>query len=177
MCVVRLHEKHKRLLSNFDCGNHYLDNFLKSNRAYDNSIGTTYIALEDKANRLIGYYNITAGSLDIPYGSLRMKGGSSIHINCFAVAKDFQKNVEQFIPGTEQKIYTSDMLLADCEERIREIKEQCLGVGFITLGATEEGLNLYERNGFSVAEDEDIIISQTYEETKTTMMYLFLDDA
>lgn len=176
MRVVKLEEEHKSLLDEFDCGNNYLNGFLKSSKAFDNGIGTTYIALEDEVDRIIGYYNITAGSLDVPYGSLRIKGGSSVHINCFAVTKEFQKNVERMIPGTSQKIYTSDMLLADCEERIRVIKEKYLGVGFITLGSTKEGINLYERNGFSIAEEEDIIISQTYDEKKTVMMYLFLDE-
>lgn len=48
----------------FNSGNYYLDNFIKSNAAWNDSIGKTYLFLSDDEKILIGYYNITVGSLE-----------------------------------------------------------------------------------------------------------------
>lgn len=176
MKIRRLLREDALLIKDFSCGDSYFDNFLKSHHALDDGIGTTYIALQDD-NTVIGFYNITAGSVDYMEHGLRIKDSGSIHINYFAVDKQFQKKIEAEIPGTSQKIYTSDLLLNDCRNRIKQIRKDYLGISYITLNSSAAGINLYERNGFFlIDDDDDVIISPSKKEVSSVPMYLFLDE-
>ena len=177
MRVRLLLPEDKPFIQNFSCGDSYFDHFLKSAQAFDNGIGTTYVALQDEKT-VIGFYNITAGSLDYMDCGTRIKDAGSIHINYFAVDTKFQKKIESVIPGTDQKIYISDLLLNDCIERVKRIREACLGVSYITLNSSEAGINLYERNGFIMLDrNDEIVVSPSKKEFGSVTMYLFLDEA
>lgn len=52
------------LARNFDCGNPYLNLFLRSPDALNSSIGKTYVYLTEANDCILGYYNISAGSVD-----------------------------------------------------------------------------------------------------------------
>lgn len=176
MKIDILRPQYTFLVNAFDCGDDYFNNFLRSKDAFDNRIGTTYICLTPTEDKIIGYYNITGGSVDFITGNLRIKDSGAIHINYFAVTKAFQKNVEFIHPSAGIKVYTSDILLNLCIQTVQQIRDHILGVGYITLSSSEAGLNLYERNGFSVIqEDDDIIIPVGKNEYTSIPMYLFLD--
>ena len=83
----------QELTKNFSSGNRYLDAFIADPQsALDTSYGKTYIFLFEDSHEIIGYYNITAGSVDVMLdGKTRVRSGGSIHINCFAVDKKYQK--------------------------------------------------------------------------------------
>lgn len=68
----------------------------------------------------------------------------------------------------------SDILLADCLNRIENIRENALGFAFVTLSSTDEGYNLYEQNGFSPLE-EDMKIAKNSGEMSCIPMYLPID--
>ena len=151
-----------RYSKNFDCGNPALTAFLKNYDALDISFGKTYVML--KGNDIVGYYNISAGCIDTE-NSIRM--GGSVYINCLAVDKRYQK-----IKCGER--YISDALLADCLNRTIDLRENVLGFAFVTLASTDEGYNLYERNGFFPLED-DMKISKNMSEKTCIPMYFPLD--
>ena len=147
----------------FDGGNPALTAFLKSHDAFDDMFGKTYVMMSE--NKIIGYYNISTGCIE-DYSGIRT--GGSIYINCLAVDKNYQKKK---IKSTD---YYSDILLADCLNRIENIRENALGFAFVTLSSTDEGYNLYERNGFSPLE-EDMKIAKNSGEMSCIPMYLPID--
>ena len=156
------------LASSFHCGNTHFDNFINSSSAIDDQFGTTYVWLSADNDRIIGFYNITAGSVEQDDGYCRIKIGGAIHINEFAVDSAFQKT------EIGPRVYLSDYLLQDCISRIRFIRENHVGVGFITLQSTAEGHHLYARNGFEDCE-ADMIVTKGDIESDCVAMYYALD--
>ncbi|MDE5569206.1 MAG: GNAT family N-acetyltransferase [Ruminococcus sp.] len=150
------------LSSGFDCGNDALTAFLKSYDALDDMFGKTYVMISD--DRIIGYYNISTSCIENDKG---IRIGGSVYINCLAVDKHYQK-------VKRGEYYISDILLADCLNRIENIRENTLGFAFVTLSSTDEGYYLYERNGFSPLE-EDMKIAKNYGELSCVPMYLPID--
>lgn len=161
------------LARNFYSGNTYLDNFLRESVSLEASYGKTYVLLSDNEDCIVGYYNICAGSLDSFNGSVREKMGGAVHINVFALDMKYHGLV-QAVTENGVSINLSDFLLADCVERIKEIREQYIGCSFITLCATKEGLSLYKRYGFFPLE-EDMVLTIGTEEVKCTSMYYPID--
>ena len=168
------------LVRHFESGNAYLDAFIADPAlALDSSYGRTYILLFEGCNEIIGYYNITAGSVDALLDEkTRVRSGGSVHINCFAIDKKYQKTAAVEYENT--RLYFSDFLMDDCLSTIRKINRESLGFLFITLNSTNEGLRLYSRYEFERL-DPDLIYS--LEETEKseglencTQMYRFVDD-
>ena len=93
--------------------------------------------------------------------------GGSAYINYLALDKKYQKI--QYGNG-----YISDLLLGDCLNKVEDIRQNHIGLSFITLSSTEEGKRLYERNDFEEL-DEGMTIAQNDGELKCTPMYLPLD--
>lgn len=146
----------------FDCDNPALSAFLKNHDALDDMFGKTYVMISD--NRIIGYYNISTGCIENDSG---IRIGGSVYINCLAVDKNYQK--KKIAPTA----YYSDILLADCLNRIENIRN-ALGFSFVTLSSTKEGYYLYERNGFSPIE-EDMKIAKNMGENTCIPMYFAID--
>lgn len=153
----------KKLACYFDCGNLALTTFLKNYDALDDMFEKTYVMISD--NKIIGYYNISTSCIE-DYSDIRT--GGSVYINCLAVDKNYQKKK---IKSTD---YYSDILLADCLNRVTDLRESSLGFAFVTLSSTNEGYYLYERNGFSPLE-EDMKIAKNIGEDTCISMYLPLD--
>ena len=148
----------------FDCGNDLISSILKSEDSLRDMVGKTYVMLDEERGRIIGYYNISTG--DLADGNYVRLGGS-IYIKYFAVDCDYQDT-------KWDDDYIADVLLVDCMNRIMEIREQSVGFAFVTLSSTKEGLHLYERNDFSVLED-DMILAQGEKENECIPMYLPID--
>ena len=72
MKISELQQRHKKILDSFSCGNIVIDNFLKSNDAYNSSIGKTYVLSSENEQMVIGYYTISTGSVDYIDGALRI---------------------------------------------------------------------------------------------------------
>jgi len=169
--VVEYDASFEMLVSSFNCGNSYIDNFLKSPSALDYGIGKTYIWLNDDDSAIIGFYNITSGSIEEVQNGVLYKIGSAIHINDFAVNVSYQK----MLFDCENNLYISDILLYDCVERVEYIRRNFLGLTFITLASTEEGYNLYSRNDFEKLENDMQIPILPDKEYNCIPMYLPLD--
>lgn len=161
----------QKLASSFNCGNIYLDNFLNSNLALDYGFGKTYVWVDNKKSKIIGYYNITAGSVEVIKDNRSCKVGSAVHINEFAIDLKYQKTIYD----VNQKWYMSDILLFDCINRIEYLRTHYLGLTFITLASTKDGYYLYKRNEFEELEDEMQIPLYEEKEYDCIPMYLPLD--
>lgn len=166
--------KYAELAKRFHSGNAYLDSFLKGPEALDDGYGKTYIFLTEKKDAIIGYYNISTGTLDQRMDSGKcFKIGGSVHINGFALDERF-RGIE--IPNVRDGVkYTiADLLLEDCIERIINIRNSSVGFAFITLCSTKEGYSLYKRNEFDELED-DLSFSVAETEADCRFMYLPID--
>ena len=148
--------------SKFDCGSDAINMFLLSSNSLDYGYGKTYVIIYN--NEILGYYNIGTSCIQSENG-LRM--GGSAYINYLALDKKYQKI--QYGNG-----YISDLLLGDCLNKVEDIRQNHIGLSFITLSSTEEGKRLYERNDFEEL-DEGMTIAQNDGELKCIPMYLHLD--
>ena len=89
--VKKMTEEYRELVGQFNSGNQYLDDFLKSSLALDDNIGKTYLLLTTDDKSIVGYYNIGLGSVDQIKGNVRVKMGGAFHINCFAIDIEYHK--------------------------------------------------------------------------------------
>ena len=169
--VRKLDNGIQNLAHKFHCGNSFMDSFLRSSQALDDGFGKTYVWLEDDDKAIIGFYNISVGSIDQQDGDSWYKIGGAVHINEFAMDQKYQG-----VPvDVNQDINLSDLLLKDCIDRIVYVRDSFIGFSFITLQSTPAGKSLYKRNDFEEVE-EDMKVSQMQEsEIDCTTMYLALD--
>ncbi len=163
----------QRLAADFTSGNDYLDSFLREPISLDSGYGKTYVWLSNDNEAILGYYNIGTGSVDEEQAGVKVKLGGAVHINCFALDKDFQGQTKGYTDAGN-KINLSDLLLFDCLQRIESARSSFVGFAFVTLCSTAEGYGLYKRNGFYDL-DEDMRFSVEEEPTYGTKMYYALD--
>lgn len=171
MKIVKYSRQYENLTSTFNSGNEVLDSFIKSDEAFDTSHGVTYIALNETADEIIGYYNIASGTFDFIESGIRTKQCGAAHINYFAVTASYQNRIQYSDGRYNYKL--SDIILLDCINRIEEIREN-IGIGCITLSSTKQGYNLYCRADFEDME-EDFCFTNTDQEHKTIDMYYMFD--
>ena len=137
----------QKLAAKFDCGNSYLNQFLRSPDALDAGIGKTFVFLTENAESIVGYYNLSCGSLDEIEGDVRYKIGGTIHIGYFAIDEKFQHQLQATTPNGIH-LYWGDVLLEECLSRIEAIRSQQVGVSFVTLASSEAGERLYRHHDF-----------------------------
>lgn len=176
----------KDLASTFDCGsNIFYNRFLLDPRALDPNFGKTYVCLTDDRTKIVGYYNIGVGDVEVNIDNgfvsgnteyKSVKAGGAIHINMFALDKAYRSLVVHTTKEGYQILW-SDYLLDECIQRILHIRDRYIGFTFITLTASTEGEKLYKRHLFSEMDDD---MSFSYEETeksgKGIDMYLPIDE-
>lgn len=163
----------QKLAVKFDCGNSYLNQFLRSPDALDAGVGKTFVFLTEHAESIVGYYNLSCGSLDEIEGDVRYKIGGTIHIGYFAIDEKFQHQLQATTPNGIH-LYWGDVLLEECLSRIEAIRSQQVGVSFVTLASSEAGERLYRHHDFEDL-DADITFSPSHGEDKCICLYLPLD--
>ena len=161
------------LADSFSSGNVFLDQFIKSEDAFNASLGKTYVWIDESRTHIIGYYNIGVGYIDMRSGDDKYKIGGSIHLNFFALSEQYRGVVVGATPE-DASIKVSDRLFGDFMSKVYELREKYLGFAFVTLAATEEGYSLYKRNYFDEL-DEELHFSFKDDEKGCTPMYLALD--
>ena len=168
--IQPLDETTRHLARTFDCCNDALNNFLKDpSRLYDESF-KTWVYLTRDRETIIGYFAISAGSLDQMEEGKREKIGGSIHLDCFAIDKRFQNR------RADGNILFCDILFAELLRLCREVQNLYIGVTFITLEATPEGKRLYARFDFSELEEDLIFSPHAGDSFSGCKMYFVLDE-
>ena len=163
----------RMLASKFESGNQFLDNFIKSDDAFDSGLGKTFVWIDEKRTKIIGYYNIGVGYIDTVTEEGKYKIGGSIHLNFFALTNEY-RGVIVDVKDDGTKIKVSDQLFADFMSKVYMLREKYLGFSFVTLAATDEGYSLYRRNLFEDL-DADLHFSLKEDEDNCRPMYLALD--
>ena len=174
--ILKYTKKFQRLANTFDCENQVINSFIRQDYAFDENQGITYIMVDKNMSRIIGFYTIETSRIDeeecIDSTKILKPMGGAIHINYFAMNKEFQKYKIGKING--RNIHLSDYLLTDCENRILSIRN-IVGASFITLSSTEQGYNLYKRNSYENFED-DMYIAIKEKDLYGYKMYKCIDD-
>ena len=145
----------------FDCENEALNAFLRSYDAIDPLLGKTYVIIS--GDSIFGYYNISTGDIEDENGFCM---GGSIYINYLALDKEYH----HIMYDENERLYASDFLLGDCFNRVMYLQGNYIGFTFITLSSTDEGYELYKRNGFEELE-EDMKFSKNIGEKTCKSMY------
>lgn len=161
------------LAAKFDCGNSYLNQFLRSSDALNPGIGKTFVFLSEDKTAIVGYYNISCGALDEVEDGKRYKIGGAIHIGYFAIDEHFQHQLQDIAPNGI-RLYWGDVLLEDCLMRIEQLRTTQVGVSFVTLASSKAGERLYRHHGFEDL-DSDIIFSPVHGEDECICLYLPLE--
>lgn len=161
------------LADKFYSGNEFLDQFIRSEEAFNDSLGKTFVWINEKRTQIIGYYNLGIGYIDMYDGQDKYKISGSIHLNFFALNEPYRglsagKNAN----GIDIKI--SDKLFADFMTKVYHLREKYVGFSFVTLAATDEGYSLYKRNYFEDLED-GLHFSFKDDEKGCKPMYFSLD--
>lgn len=157
-----------RLAPSFDCGNAFINVFLKGTEALDHGLGATYIFLSDDADSILGFFNIGVNCIRQIEEQQTVFMGGSVHINEFAIHKDLQGKA---IEGTG--IRFSEYLFQQCINVIMELRNK-VGFSFITLAANTAGERLYKRMGFEFL-DEDMAFDRASSEISCVNMYRGID--
>lgn len=163
---------YRQLASSFKCGNSAIDNFLNSPNATNPNYGKTFIYLSNDEKEIIGFYTISAGSIE-ENNEYHTKAGGAIHIDYFAIDQRFH-NKQQYETDDGTIFHVSDFLLQNCLNHISSIRDKHVGFSFITLFSTTAGQELYKRNGFIDLEPEYLLHFQ-YDEKECFPMYYGLD--
>lgn len=170
--IHKLDASLQKLASSFKCGNDFIDSFLKSSVALDKGFGVTYVWLDDENSSIIGFYNITSGSIEqADQSGNGYKMGGAIHLNEFAIHQNFRGKT---IPD-DDSLRMSDLLLHDCIARVQYLRDNLVGFSFITLHSTNDGYSLYQRHGFCDIEEDMTIAVVEGKEDDCFPMYLALD--
>lgn len=167
--IVSFDSKYLGLAQKFDCGNSALNSFLRHPNALCSSIGKTWVYLSAYEDSIIGYYNISTGSLDQVIDGRREKIGGAIHINYLAVDERYQDKVN------DSEILFADILFADVLSVCEEIRSIYAGFSFITLEATSDGQKLYSRFDFEKLDDDLTFSSDSDESFSGCKMYFVLE--
>lgn len=157
----------------FVSGNSFLDEFIKSLDAFNDSIGKTFVWINEKRTEIIGYYNIGVGYIDMYNGEDKYKIGGAVHLNFFALNEKYRGIViGKRNDGSDIRI--SDQLFHDFMQKVFALREKYIGFSFVTLAATQEGYSLYKRNYFEEL-DAELHFSFKDDEKGCIPMYLALD--
>ena len=139
--VMEYNEELKKLSSSFFCGNQYIDNFLKSNESLESDICKTFVLTDDNGEEIIGFFSLCS---DAVYENLGTKRehiyylGGAVRIYMFAIDKKYQdQNIRQNV-----KLKYASFLLLFCLNMIFDIVSNYIGVTFVVLHSTKEGLKL-----------------------------------
>ncbi len=165
----------QNVASSSDCGAPVYNSFLRSPKAIDPSYGKTYVLPTMDQSEIVGYYNIGTSCVEFFDGYQSLKQGGSIHINYLALDQDFRGVIAFNTP--EGRVFWSDILLDDCLQRIKYIREEHVGFQFVTLTASKAGILLYKRRGFSeLDEGMSMSLSDDEKSGKGVQMYLPLEE-
>lgn len=172
MILKPYNRAYQKFASGFHSGNYYLDYFLRNDSSLDDNYGKTYVLLDDDEQKIIGYYNLGLGSVELDQEGEKRKIGGAIHINGLALDGKYHRALYE---ATKEgnRVNVSDFLLNCCLDKVEELRKEHVGFPFVTLSSTEEGYRLYKRNGFEDL-DEDMSFSIEDTEENCRPMYLSL---
>jgi len=148
--IERLDRRHAR--EGFDCGKHTLNEFLQTlvGQYEKRNLGRTYVALRGDARRVLGYYTLAGGGIEVE--SLPANQAKKLPRHAMPVVLLARLAVEQSVQGSG----LGGFHLRDAMTRSLDISET-LGIHTVVVDALDaEAKTFYERFGFMPLTDDAI---------------------
>lgn len=150
--IERLDPGHVR--AGFDCGKPSLNDFLLTlvNQYEKRNLGRTYVATDGDDRRVLGYYTLSSGSINV--GTLPAKQAKKLPRHAVPVILLARLAVDQTAQGKGVGGY----LLRDGMARSLDLSEH-LGIHAIVVdGIDEQAKAFYERYGFVPLTDQPVCL-------------------
>lgn len=164
--LVRLDESTLRYCYGFDCGNEYINHYIK--RVAVNDVDSTSFAyIDNEKNRAVCVYSLCcSGIVANQYNKLYIY--PAVEIKIFALDKEYQHKKAN---NTEDTY--GDIFLAYVINSIGEFTDNYCGAGRIVLYAVPEYENFYKRNFFKNFQDFMSPDESMVNEDCVPMFYVF----
>jgi GNAT superfamily N-acetyltransferase len=140
--IERLDRAHVR--EGFDCGKPSLDDFLRAlvSQYEKRNLGRTYVAFREGDRRVLGYYTLASGSIDV--GSMPARQASKLPRHAVPVVLLARLAVDRSVQGRG----VGGDLLRDALTRSLDLSER-VGIHALVVDALDaEARAFYERFGF-----------------------------
>lgn len=168
MRIVEHDQTYNQLASHFDCGNYYINYFLRT-ESLNNDISKTYLLVDEEAQYILGFFSLSADTLvEILEREQYQQMGPAIRIYMFAVDKKYQHQKFNFC---KKQCTIASFLLSYCIKKIKSIVQKNIGACFIILSSTHEGYQLYRNKGDFEVLDEDMKFIDIVGSTNMIDMY------
>ena len=145
--ILYNHSKHFDIVRSFDCGNYALNQFLFS--CFNNHERVLYLFIDDNIQKIAAYSSLVCTSLIYSQESKQYQI-PAIEIKTFAVDKSYQN-----LPfsGNRADGVLSDSIFNSMVATAFDLSETVIGAEYVTLYSVQAAQSFYERNGFSVFEE------------------------
>ena len=151
MKIISIQNSSKQLLKYFDCGEPFLNEYLKQYALKNdsNSSAKTFLCVDDEEKNLIGYFSLCTSSIQFnEYEPEYLEKIPRYPISCIkiarlAVAKEYQ--------GHKIGAY----LLKECFAKILKISST-VGFYLIVVDAKESSYGFYEHYGFTKLKEDSL---------------------
>lgn len=161
--IERLNQGHLR--QDFDCGKPPLNDFVHSlvGQHEKRSLGRTYVALQEGEQRVMGYYTLASGAIDV--GSLPAKLAKKLPRHAVPVVLLAHLAVDRSVHGRG----LGGFLLRDALTRSLDLSEK-LGIHAVVVDALDvEAKGFYERFGFLPLTHDEMRLFLTLDAIRTAV--------
>ena len=141
--VEVLTHENERMMRNFFCGNHAIDEYFRYFAAED-ATSVTYLVIDENNNKLLAALTIACSAIFLSKKQQFSTLMSAIEVVYFAVDIDYQGL--RYRPGDDRSL--SHYLFSYLIEMIRGISRDHVGAAKIVLYSVPEAFNFYHRLGF-----------------------------
>lgn len=131
----------QRLCRNFDCGNEYINGFIRDT-AIDDVDSTTFIYIDNTGNKVVCAYSLACSGI-VANISNKTLIYPAVEIKVFALDKEYQHKVYNKSVGTYGDLFFSYIIRS-----IAEFTDNYCGASRIVLYSVPEYINFYKRNFF-----------------------------
>lgn len=163
---VRYEEKYEMLIRDFPSKNSNMDKYVTEKAVTDkeNGLGVTFLFLNEKEDKLYGYYSLSSASITYDdEDSGEFLNIPSIEIKLFAINSKFSnKYCLDLLDGAPYKY--SDAMFWQVLNQIFVYSEEYLGIEAILVRSTPEAVNFYLRHGFHHYENFSGNLMVSYDE-------------
>ena len=157
--VEILSEQNKEIVSNFDCGNEIINNYLRK-KALDDFDSVTHLYVNNENGGVVAFATLTCSAIDICSldGLSFGKRISAVEIKYFATDVQYQ-HLGYDYPDDINKL--SDVVFDDIFEKIRAYSYFEVGASKIILLARPSAVSFYQRHSFKMFDESMLFESNT----------------
>lgn len=155
----------QKYCDDFDCGNEYINNFVR-NKAVDDVDSTTFLYVDNNTGKVVCAYTLSCSGIVAELNE-KIYIHPAVEIRIFALSNEYQhKRYDEY------NTY-GDIFLADVISSIDYFTENYCGASRIVLYAVPQYKTFYERNSFKTFCDFMKQDESSYNEDCIPMFYNF----